>query len=120
MAGWLASFASFVSSLSGRSTAGWQARRHRPTRGSPLPKRACWTGKRRFRLLWNCAVRRRADQKAALGRGGKEHAAARQKHSLNSNAWMDYTPVQDMKAYETVLLWLSSGCETFAFQPADR
>jgi hypothetical protein len=43
----------------------------------------------------------------ALSRGGKEHAAARQKHSLNSNAWMDYTPVWDMKTYETVPSWLS-------------
>lgn len=37
------------------------------------------------------------------GRGGKERAAARQKRSLNNNAWMDYTPVQDLHAYETVL-----------------
>jgi hypothetical protein len=58
-----------------------------------LTQKGLLDGKRRFRLLWNCAVRRRVDQKAALGRGGKEHAAARQKHSLNSNAWMDYTPV---------------------------
>ena len=39
-----------------------------------------------------------------MGRGGKKRAAARRKHSLNSNACMDYTPVEDIKTYETVLL----------------
>jgi hypothetical protein len=51
----------------------------------------------------------RVDQKPAQGRGGKEHAATRQKPWLNSDAWLDYTPVSDLKPCEIVLFTVDTG-----------